>query len=110
MKKQGLFKAYLPRTIMDIEVEHRGLIEKKDLPKIKDFFKKNAKFVEEKDRFSVVYFQTRAARAEEAKNDTIDLKVRITNKKAELVLKHGSWGGKDSRREFSFPIQKEKFE
>lgn len=93
-----------------IEVEHRGIIQKKDFPIIKAFFDKNATFVEEKDRFSVIYFQTRVENAAEAINDTIDLKVRITNKKAELVMKYGKWGGKDSRKEFSFPIQREKFD
>ena len=93
-----------------IEVEHRGLIEKKDFPKLKVFFSKNAEFVEEKDRFSVIYLQTRAERIVETANDLIDLKVRITNKKSELVMKYGKWGGKDSRREFSFPIENNKFE
>ena len=93
-----------------IEVEHRGLLPEKDFGKINSFLEKNAKFLGEKDRFSVVYFQTRADRASDAVNDTIDLKVRITNKEAELVMKHGKWGGKDSRKEFSIPIQKEKFD
>jgi len=93
-----------------IEVEHRGIIQKKDFDKVKAFFDKNADFVEEKDRFSVIYFQTRWERAKEAINDAIDLKVRITNKKAELVMKYGKWGGKDARKEFLFPIEKSKFD
>jgi len=95
---------------MAIEVEHRGIIPKKDFKKIKAFFDKNAKFIEEKDRFSVIYFQSRVVRAKDAVGDAIDLKVRITNKKAELAMKHGKWGGKDARREFLFPIEKEKFD
>jgi len=37
------------------------------------------------------------------------LKLRITNKKTELVLKYGRWSGKDARKEFLFPIESKKF-
>lgn len=40
----------------------------------------------------------------------IDLKLRITNKKTELVLKYGKWSGNDARKEFLFPIDSSKFE
>jgi len=72
--------------------------------------KKNGKFLGEKDRFSVIYYSPGNNDFELEKNNPIDLKVRITNKKSELVMKYGKWGGKDARMEFQFPIDSEKFE
>ena len=87
-----------------IEVEHRGKISEKKFNELKSFFYKNAKFLGEKDRFSVIYFQSKSKNPEDRKNDLIDLKVRITNRKTELVMKHGKCSGSDSRKEFLFEI------
>ncbi|MFH1643583.1 MAG: hypothetical protein ABIA74_00175 [bacterium] len=43
------------------------------------------------------------------KDNPIDLRIRITNKKSELVLKYGKWSGNDARKEFLFPIDSKKF-
>ena len=53
---------------MVIEVEHRGLLTKEKFQKIKDFLDKNAKFIEEKDRFSLIYFQEKIKKASERKD------------------------------------------
>lgn len=76
------------------------------------FFKKNGKFLGKNDRFSVIYFPTnkKVKRISQLKNLPIDLKIRITNKKAELALKYGKWGAKDSRKEFLFPFDSKKFD
>jgi len=95
---------------MVIEVEHRGLLTKEKFIEIKAFLDKNAKFLGEKDRFSILYFQTKAKNSFERKEEVIDLKVRITNKKSELVMKHGVFGGKDARKEFSFNLESNKFD
>ena len=39
----------------------------------------------------------------------LDLRVRVTNKKSELVLKYGKNSGNDARQEFSFPVDSEQF-
>jgi adenylate cyclase class IV len=90
------------------EVEVRGLL--KDFNKTLSFFKSNAKFIEEKDRFSLIYFPKDTLDLKEMQDDPRDLRLRITNKKAEIVIKYGKWGVKDSRREISIPIPKEKFD
>jgi adenylate cyclase class IV len=93
-----------------IEVEVRGRI--KDFDKTLAEFKSKAKFIQEKDRCSLVYLRNtfdinRDVR--ELKDDPVDLRVRITNKKSEIVMKYGKWGGSDRRKEISIPIDSKKF-
>lgn len=86
-----------------IEVEVRGEI--KDFDKALEFFKKKAKFIEEKDRLTLAYFKGDLAKdVREVKDEKIDLRLRITNKKAEIMLKYGEWGAKDKRKEIPVPI------
>ena len=93
-----------------IEVEHRGILTEKKFKELNRFFRKEGKFLDKKDRFSIIYFvsKKKVKRIEEMKNVPIDLKLRITNKKTELGLKYGKWGGKDARKEFLFPINSRK--
>lgn len=94
-----------------IEVEHRGILTEKKFAELNNFFKKNGKFLGEKDRFSLIYFDHgKEADFNLQKDNPVDLRLRITNKKSELVLKYGKWGGKESRKEFFFPIDSKKFE
>ena len=92
-----------------VEVEHRGLLNEKKFSALNKFLKKNGKFLGEKDRFSVIY-SPRGKETLRVVRSPVDLKVRITNKKSELVLKYGRWSGKDARKEFLFPIDSKKFE
>ena len=91
-----------------IEVEVRGKI--KDFENISTEFKRKAKFIKEKKRLSFIYFRDFVEDARDVKEEKIDLRARITNKKAEIVMKYGAWGGSDSRKEISLPIELEKFE
>jgi len=92
-----------------IEVEIRGKI--KDFEKTLEEFRKKAKFIQEKKRISFVYFRHDVCKdVREVKNEKLDLRARITNGKAELIIKHGDWSGSDSRREISLPIELESFE
>lgn len=94
-----------------VEVEHRGLLSEKQFAELNKFFKKNGKFVAKKDRFSLIYFSHGIEPDFELQKDNpVDFRLRITNKKAELVLKHGAWSGKDARKEFSFSVDSKKFE
>jgi len=90
------------------EIELRGKIN--DFEKTFSFFKKNAKFLEEKNRFSLIYFPKDTLNLREMEDDPRDLRLRVTNKKAELIIKYGQWGVKDSRREISIPIELSKFD
>lgn len=92
-----------------LEVEHRGYLTQKKFNKLNRFFKKNGKFLGNKKRFSIIY-SPRGKESLGLHKNPVDLKIRITNKKSELVLKYGKWGGKDARREFLFPINSRKFE
>lgn len=92
-----------------IEVEYRGALTKEKFKELGDFLKKNGEFVKEKDRFSVIYFPRGKEKLKVSKSP-LDLRVRITNKKAELVMKYGRSSGNDARKEFSFPIDPESFD
>ena len=92
----------------NIEVEHRGLLTKEKFNTLRKFLEKEGKFIKEKDRFSVIY-SPRGKETLRIHRSPIDLRLRITNKKSELVLKYGKWSGSDARKEFSFPIDSAKF-
>jgi adenylate cyclase class IV len=92
-----------------IEVEIRGKID--DFEKTLEKFHKTAKFIKEKDRFSLIYFRGKVADdVSNIKEEKVDLRVRVTNKKAELVMKYGEWGGSDSREEILIPLSLESFD
>ena len=94
-----------------VEVEHRGYLTDKKYNELRNFLKVNGKFLGKKNRFSVIYSPFRGEETFElSKSSPVDLKVRITNKRAELVLKYGKWSGNDARKEFLFPIDSKKFE
>lgn len=91
------------------EVEVRGKITE-DFTKLLIRFRKIATFVGEKDRFSLIYFNHGLVKdVRDIKEEKIDLRLRITNKQAELILKYGAWGGSDNREEISLPVPNEKF-
>lgn len=92
-----------------IEVEHRGRLTPEEFSRIRKYFQKNAKFLGEKRRFSIIY-TTSVLSTREAKNDKIDLKLRITNSQPEIALKYGKWSGKDARKEFIFDIDPEQYD
>ncbi|KKQ18577.1 MAG: Adenylate cyclase [Berkelbacteria bacterium GW2011_GWA1_36_9] len=94
---------------MNVEVEHRGILTEAKFKNLNKFLKKNGKFLGEKDRFSVIY-SPRGKETLKVIRSPIDLKLRITNKKTELVLKYGRWSGNDARKEFLFSIDSNKFE
>ncbi len=95
--------------MIKIEVEHRGILTKERFNELSSFFTQNADFLGEKERFSIIYSQA-TNDDKDLYESPIDLKLRTTNKEAELVLKHGKWSGNDARREFSFPVEMKKFE
>lgn len=88
------------------EVEVRGAILgnfEDTLNKFKEL--NDSEFVKVKKRFSMFYFRDGDVKdVSELKNEKVDLRVRITNGEAEFVMKYGSWGGTDSRKEIEIPI------
>lgn len=96
---------------MDIEVEIRGPLEKDSFNKLKEFFDKNAKFIIKEERLSLLYFRDCIPKdVEEIKDDKVGLRLRTTNKNAEIILKYGKWAGSDTRKEISIPIKISKFD
>lgn len=95
----------------NIEVETRGPLTKEEFSNLKSFLDKQGRSLGEKKRFSLIYFRKGVPeKVIDQQDDPVDLRMRITNKKAEIVMKYGKWGSSDSRKEFLFPLENEKFE
>ncbi|MEI6040303.1 MAG: hypothetical protein WCP93_03055 [Candidatus Berkelbacteria bacterium] len=91
------------------EIEQRGRLSKEKFVELTDFFQKNGQKLEQKNRISLIWCTAKENIAE-VKDEEIDLRLRVTNGEGEVVLKHGKWGGKDARKEFSFKVENlEKF-
>jgi len=95
--------------MLKIEVEHRGLLTERKFKELSLFLKEKGDFLGKKERFSIIYSQNSEDQSNKLCESPIDLKLRVTNKKAELVLKYGKWSGNDARKEFIFPIEIKKF-
>ncbi len=93
-----------------VEVEHRGRLSESEFMRNKSFFDKEGSFLGKNDRFSIIYSQNKEEETENLSHSPIDLKLRITNKNEELVMKYGDWSANDARREFCFTLEKGKFE
>lgn len=91
-----------------IEVEVRGKIN--EFENTLKEFREKAIFIQRKDRLSFVYFREFIEDARMIKEEKVDLRARITNKKAEIIIKYGKWGGSDSRKEISVPIELKNFD
>lgn len=91
------------------EIEQRGRLSKEKHDELAKFFSENGKTLEKKHRISLIWCTAKNNIAE-VKDEEIDLRLRVTNGEGEVVLKHGKWGGKDARKEFSFKVENiEKF-
>lgn len=90
---------------MRYEVEKRGVFSRKEYLKLFSFMKKNADFVKVKKRFQLVYLKRQDLRAD--RNNMLDLKVRITNGKGEVVIKYGNWLTGETREEYQIALMLE---
>ena len=94
----------------NIEVEIRGPLTKKQFQNFKKFLAKKGKLICHKPRLSLMYFRKQIPKKVKAiKNDPVDLRLRITDDQATMVMKYGQWAGSDVRKEFEFPVEKKKF-
>lgn len=80
-----------------IEVEVRGEISKEKFDELTNLFKQEGEFVERKERVLIDYSTSLPSQGIEGR--TLDIRLRSTNGKAEIVVKKGSWGGSDARVE-----------
>jgi len=92
----------------DIEVEIRGVLNKDQYEKAKNLFKKVASFKENKNRILIDY--STFLPGEGIRDRQKDIRVRVTNGIPEIVVKLGSWGGSENRRELSFKGKEGEFE
>ena len=94
-----------------IEIEIRGPLKKAEFLNLKKFMEKNGEFLREGDRFSLMYFRDYIPKnLLEIEDEKIDLRLRVTNKKAELTMKYGHFEGNNTRKEFSFFLPLNKFD
>lgn len=92
-----------------IEVELRGKLPHFD--KTLKKFEEIGEFVKKKKRVSMIYYRDEVPKdARDVKDELVDLRLRVTNGKAELVHKHGDWGAEENRKEIGIPIKLEDFE
>tara|TARA_Y100000310_G_C20503508_1_gene725217 strand:- start:195 stop:824 length:630 start_codon:yes stop_codon:yes gene_type:complete len=90
-----------------IEVEYIGKINKEKFNELKILFEKDGKFLKRKERISFMYFRDEIPEdISEIKEEDTDLRLRITNKKPELIIKKGLFTGTHSRREISIIFDK----
>ncbi len=80
---------------MPTEIEFRGPLTKNEFQKLLTFFKKEADFVKRMKRKTFVFFM---------KDKTLDLKVRMTDRVPEIVLKKG-FAGARRREEIILPLK-----
>lgn len=91
-----------------IEVEFIGGLSKEGFSNLKERLEKEGTFKKRKERISFMYFRDKIPKdLSEIENEDTDLRMRITNKEAEVIIKKGSFTGSHSRKEISinFPME-----
>lgn len=91
-----------------IEVELRGPLSKTEFEKLTLFFKKHATFKGYKERVLIDY--STFLPDEGVENRKRDIRLRTTNGIPEIMIKLGSWGGSDNRKELSLIAQRGEFD
>jgi adenylate cyclase class IV len=92
----------------NIEVEVRGILTKKDYDQLNKKLLKDGKFISHKDRVLIDY--STFIKKQGIKNRTKDIRLRVTNKIPEIIIKLGKWGGNDQREELSVLTKKGSFD
>lgn len=91
----------------NIEVEIRGFLSKDDYERVSKILIQNGKKTAEKRRTLIDYSTFLPGGVRERKKD---IRIRVTNGVPEIVVKIGTWGDDESRKEFSFTGQEGQFE
>ncbi|MBI2628460.1 hypothetical protein HYW74_00055 [Candidatus Pacearchaeota archaeon] len=93
------------------EVEYIGEISKEKFDILKELFKSKGKFKKQKQRLSFMYFREFIPKGlSEIKNETVDLRFRVTNKQPEIILKYGLFDASHARKEISIEFELEESE
>ena len=83
----------------NIEIEFRGPLTKKEYSKLDKYFKLNGNFKQSRDRILIDYSVFISKEGLEKRNN--DIRLRVTNKIPEIIVKIGKMGGAENRREVS---------
>jgi len=82
----------------NIEIEIRGPLSKEEFDNLVSFFEIEGKKTGEKDRVLIDYS---TFLDDEIENRKKDIRLRVTNGIPEIIVKLGSWGGTEHRKELS---------
>lgn len=85
--------------IKDIEIEFRGPLLKKEYTRLEKFLKQEGLFKLNKERILIDY--SMFILSEGLEKRTNDIRLRVTNKIPEIIVKIGKMGGAESRKEIS---------
>jgi len=91
-----------------IEVEIRGPLDQDGYSEVLDFLNKNGTFVKTKNRVMIDYSTLNETGGMESR--TKDIRLRVTNGIPEVMIKIGSWGESEARRELSILTKKGTFD
>lgn len=91
-----------------IEVEQRGRLTEKQYTELLRFFAQYARFVTKKERILIDY--STFLPDEGVRDRQKDIRLRITNGIPEIIVKLGSWGGREERKELSVLAKKGEFD
>lgn len=83
----------------NIEVEVRGPLSEQQYAACKDFLSQHGSSIEKKERILIDYSTLIPGQGLERRDK--DIRVRVTNNVAEIIVKLGSWGNQEARKELS---------
>jgi len=90
------------------EIELRGPLTKEQYDLLVKKFSKEGEFVQDKNRILIDY--STMIPEQGIKGRDKDIRLRVTNKKPEIIIKLGSWGGSEQREELSIITQEGTFD
>ena len=82
----------------NIEIEIRGPLSKEKFKDLASFFDKEGKKITEKSRILIDYSTFLEGGVKDRQKD---IRLRVTNGIPEIIVKIGSWGGTEQRKELS---------
>lgn len=89
------------------EIEIRGQLTKNQYTSTRKLLKQHGKLVQKRKRLFIDY--TTMLPGDSFANRTKDIRARITNGEPELIIKLGTWGKNEGRREISVKLQRGHF-
>ncbi len=90
-----------------LEVEYIGTLSLDYFKELKSKMNRIGSFKKKKDRITFMYFKDKVPKnLSEIKDEDIDLRLRVTNRNPEIIIKKGLFTGSHSRKEISIEFKK----